>query len=141
MADQLVDAANYTPPGGLAGVGRMYLFGVAGVAGVAGVTATVTPRRDRRAPYTYTVSGRVRRPAGIGASGCRGGRVSVQWKAGTRTISTRRVTLRADCSNRARVTFRITRRLGRGRLTVQVRFLGSDRFKPASARRLSARAG
>lgn len=108
---------------------------------VAGVTATVRPRRDRRIPYTFTVSGRVRRPAGIGASGCRGGRVSVQWKAGTKTISTRRVTLRADCSYRARVTFRIKRRLGRGRLTVQVRFLGSDRFKPASARRLSARAG
>lgn len=108
---------------------------------VAGFTARVAPRRDRRAPYRFTVSGGVRRPAGIGASACKGGRVSVQSKVGKKTISTRRVTLRPDCSYRISVTFRNKRRLGRGRLTLRVRFLGNARFKPAAARTLSARAG
>ena len=107
-----------------------------------GVTAKVFPTRDRRAPYTFTTSGSVRRPAGIAASTCTGGRLSVQWKAGGRTISTRRTLLRSNCTYRSRVTFTNRARLGRsGRLTVQVRFLGNDRFRPASARRLSARVG
>ncbi len=108
---------------------------------VAGVTARVTPRRDRQAPYRFTVSGSIRRPAGIGASACKGGRVSVQWKRGARTISTRRITLKSDCTYKIQVTFRVKRRLGSGRLTARVRFLGNARFKPASARALSARAG
>jgi len=108
---------------------------------VAGVTARVTPSRDRRAPYRFTVSGRILRPAAIGASACHGGRVSVQWKLGARTISTRRVTLKSDCTYRVSVTFAIKRRVGSGRLQAKVRFLGSDRFAPASARTLSARAG
>ncbi len=108
---------------------------------VAGFTARVAPRRDRRAPYRFTVSGRVLRPAGIGAAACKRGRVSVQTKVGARTVSTRRVTLRSDCSYRVSVTFHDRRRLGRGRLTLSVRFLGNARFKPAATRRLSARAG
>ncbi len=110
---------------------------------VAGVTARVAPARDRRAPYRFTVSGRVLRPTGIAASACRGGRVSVQWKAkaAKRTISTRRATLKPDCGYRIAFTFSARRRLGRGLLKVQVRFLGTARLKPAAARALTARAG
>jgi len=108
---------------------------------VAGVTARVTPSRDRTAPYRFTVSGRILRPATIGASACKGGRVSVQWKLGTRTISTRRATLKSDCTYRVSVTFAIKRRVGSGHLRAKVRFLGNAGFKPASARTLSARAG
>ena len=105
------------------------------------VTASVTPRRDRRAPYPFTVTGRVSRPAGISASTCKGGRISAQWKVSGKTISTRRVTLRSDCSYRIRVTFRVRSRLGDGKLTLRVRFLGTARLKPASARTLSTRVG
>ncbi len=108
---------------------------------VAGFTARVSPARDRRAPYRFTVSGEVRRPAKIAASACKGGRVSVQTKVGTKTISTRRVMLKSNCSYRVAVTFAIRSRLGRGRLTLRVRFLGNARFKPAGPRTLSARAG
>ncbi len=108
---------------------------------VAGFTARVTPRRDRRAPYRFTISGGVRRPAGVSASACKGGRVSVQTKVAKKTVSTRRVTLKADCSYRVSVTFMNKRRLGRGRLTLRVRFLGTARLKPKTARTLSARAG
>lgn len=108
---------------------------------VAGFTASVAPRRDRRAPYRFTVGGRVLRPGGISAAACKGGRVSVQSKVGNKTISTRRMTLKPDCSYRVSVTFRDRRRLGRGRLTLRVRFLGNARFKPVPARTLSARAG
>ncbi len=108
---------------------------------VAGFTARVTPRRDRRAPYRFTINGGVRRPTGVSASACKGGRVSVQTKVAKKTISTRRVTLKTDCSYRVSVGFSNKRRLGRGRLTLRVRFLGTARLKPKTARTLSARAG
>ncbi len=108
---------------------------------VAGFTARISPRRDRRAPYRFTISGAVRRPAGIAASACKRGRVSVQTKVGSKTISTRRVTLKSNCTYRVAVTFSNRQRLGRGRLTLRVRFLGNARFKPAGPRTLSARAG
>jgi len=108
---------------------------------VAGLTASVSTHRDRRAPYRFTVSGRVRLPAGLGVSACKGGRVSLQTKVGAKTISTRRATLRANCTYRVTVAFHASRRLGNGRLTMRVRFQGSSRLKPAGPRTLSVRAG
>ncbi len=60
---------------------------------------------------------------------------------GNRTIATRRVALRSDCTFRVSVTFLSKRRLRSGRLTFRVKFLGNDRFKPAATRTLFARAG
>jgi hypothetical protein len=109
---------------------------------IRGITARVSPRRDRRAPYRYTVSGRILRPAGVGPSACRGGRVSAQWKTtrGT-TLSTRRDTLSSACTYKISVTFQNKKRLGSGRLKVRVRFLGSARLLPRSPVTRSLRAG
>jgi streptogramin lyase len=104
-------------------------------------SARVSPRRDRRAPYRFTISGRLRTPAGIGPSACRGGRVLLRATAGRRTVSTRSVGLRSNCTYRVAVTFRSRRGLGSGRLALRVRFLGSSRFRPARTRTLFARAG
>ena len=109
---------------------------------VAGLTAHVRPTRDRRAPYTFTVTGAVKRPAGIGPSACKGGRVSAQWKTiAGKTVSTRRATLSSSCTYRIRVTFANRRRLGSGRLKVIVRFLGTARLERRSAGSRLARAG
>ncbi|CAA9510278.1 MAG: hypothetical protein AVDCRST_MAG67-2675 [uncultured Solirubrobacteraceae bacterium] len=109
---------------------------------IRGMTARVTPTRDRRAPYRYTVSGRIIRPAGTGPSACRDGRVSAQWKTarGT-TLSTRRVTLSSACTYRISVTFQNKRRLGAGRLKVRVRFLGNARLQPRGPITRGLRAG
>lgn len=109
---------------------------------IRGITARVTPSRDRRAPYRFTVSGRILRPAGVGPSACRGGRVSAQWKTvrGT-TLSTRRATLSSVCTYRISVTFQNKKRLGSGRLKVRVRFLGTARLLPRSPVTRSLRAG
>ena len=107
------------------------------------LTANVLPKRDRRAPYRFTTSGRLT-PTGAfsPARFCGMGRVSVQVKAGGRTVSTRRVGLRANCTYRSTVTFRARGRLGRsGRLKFTARFLGNDRVRPKTARATFARAG
>ena len=93
---------------------------------------TVTPRRDRRRPFRYRTRGRLLRPAGVNAaSGCRG-TVTVQVKAGRRTISARRARLRRTCRFSSRVTFRRAARLGRGRLKFVVRFSGNRAVAPGS---------
>jgi Ca2+-binding RTX toxin-like protein len=99
--------------------------------------------RDRRAPYRFTTRGRLVAPAGSDPrQACAGGRVAVQVKRASRTVSTRRVDLGPDCSFASSVTFRDRRRLGRtGRLTLTVRFLGNAVIAPATTRPLSARAG
>lgn len=95
----------------------------------------VTPRRDRRGARRFTVSGRLLRPASVGAADACRGRVSAQWKAGRRTISTRRATVRRDCRFRLAVTFRAPRRFaGRRSLKVTVRYLGSRSLAPVTAR-------
>jgi len=110
---------------------------------IRGITARVSPARDRRAPYRFVVSGAILRPAGVGTSACKGGRVSAQFKTGAgKTISTRRDTLSStSCSYRITVTFQNRRRLGSGRLKVRVRFLGSDRLLPRAAITRTMRAG
>jgi len=101
---------------------------------------TVTPRRDRRRPFRYRTRGRLLRPAGVSAaSGCRG-TVTVQVKAGRRTISARRARLRRTCRFSSRVVFRRAARLGRGRLKFVVRFSGNRVVAPGSARTVRVRA-
>ena len=90
------------------------------------ISVRVTPRRDRTLPYTFRTTGRISLPRGVAAaSGCVG-RVAVQVKRRSNTISTRRVSLRRDCTFASRVTFRPGERLPpRGTLRFQVRFLGN----------------
>jgi DNA-binding beta-propeller fold protein YncE len=96
-----------------------------------GLLLRVTPRRDRRPPYRYTVSGRLRRPAGMAAAtGCRG-RVDVRF-GGTRRV----LTLRRDCSFRVRL-----RRVARGRVRVRATFTGNATLAPLAARSVGVRAG
>ena len=97
------------------------------------VTARTTPSRDRSLPYRFRTSGRVVLPAGVRkADGC-AGKVQVRFKAGKKTISTRRVNLRKDCTFSRRVSFGIKSRLKPGRLKVEVRFLGNAVLLPKSA--------
>ena len=101
---------------------------------------TVSPRRDRRRPFRYRTRGRLLRPAGVSAAaGCRG-TVTVQVKAGRRTISARRARLGRACRFSSRVTFRRAARLGSGRLKFVVRFSGNRAVAPGSARTVRVRA-
>ena len=106
------------------------------------VSSRIAPRRDRDRPYQFTVTGKVTRPATVRTSdGCGEGLVSVQVKAGSKTVSTRRVTLSGDCSYRSSVAFAVRSRLGRsGRLKFGVRFLGNNVLAPRSASVKTARA-
>lgn len=102
----------------------------------------VSPTRDRRAAYRFTASGRLTLPAQVArALGCAGGQVAVTIKRGRRTVSSRRATLRRDCTYRSTVTFASRARLGSGRLRVTARFLGNSVLRSTSAAGRTVRAG
>lgn len=103
-------------------------------------TATLRPKRDRRAPFRFTVSGKLTAPAGVRPADACAGRVSVQIKAIRKTISTRRRTLSAACTYKSTVTFRNRKRFaGRSSLSIRVRFLGNPRILPVKLKPLKAR--
>jgi hypothetical protein len=96
---------------------------------VSRVTLRVAPRRDRRAPYTFAVSGEIRAPR------C-DGRVTVTLTAGRRTVARRTATVAANCSYRATLK---TRR--RGRFRVAARYGGNPATLPRDATAVTIRAG
>jgi hypothetical protein len=94
------------------------------------LTLTVAPRRDRRPPYRFRVSGRVVLPHGATrAEACGNGTVSV--KVRTTGVS-RRPPLGAKCRFRAKL--RLGSRAHR-RLRLTARFNGNRALVPASAHR------
>lgn len=95
------------------------------------VSFRVSPRVDRRGPRRFTTRGRVL----SSSAGACSGTVTVRYRAGRRTISSRRARVSRSCRFRSRVTFREPRRFfGRRTLRVAVRFNGNVRLRPASAK-------
>jgi hypothetical protein len=92
------------------------------------VSLRVSPTRDRTGAVRFRASGTVARPSAVTpALGCAGATVSLTVKAGTRTLSTRRVALRSDCTYRVTFTFGDRSRFrGRSGLTVRARFSGNQ---------------
>ena len=102
---------------------------------VGSITGAVTPARDTKAPFVFRTSGRLRLPVFVTpALGCRAGQVSIQVKAGSKTISTRRADLRRDCSFASTVRFADRRRFTRaGKLRFTLRFTGNEVLNRSAA--------
>ena len=98
------------------------------------LTLSARPSRDRRPPFGFTFSGRVRIPAGVSAAAVCGGRVRLVLKKGRRTVATGTATVSRGCTYRRRITIRSTRRTGRrrARLRVSARFGGNASLSVSS---------
>jgi hypothetical protein len=101
-----------------------------------GFTASTSPKQDTTNPFRFTTSGRLIRPSGLSRALACKGKVSVQIKAVPRkTISTRRVNVRRDCTYRSVVTFTERSRFPEsGELEIHARFLGNTVLLPRKAR-------
>jgi phospholipase C len=102
-----------------------------------GFSASVKPKRDRRKPYVFALKGKLRPPAG---ALCRG-RVRVTVKTGRKTVGTKRTSVKSACGWKMKLRYKNKRRLGKGRLVVRARYLGSVDILPRSAKSLKIRAG
>jgi hypothetical protein len=106
---------------------------------VPAVTSTVTPARDRRAPFKYKVRGKLIRPPSVSPSrGCRGS-VTIRFKAGRKLVLLRRARVKGTCRYGVRVRVRL--RAHPRILRVSVRFGGNTVLKARSAPVRKVRAG
>lgn len=103
----------------------------------------LSTRRDRVAPYAFSVSGKLVRPAG---STICAGKVAVTLKAGKKTVTQRTVALRKSGANCTyRVAFSLNKKPATlpksGALTVSARFVGTALLKPRVAKPTTVRIG
>ena len=92
------------------------------------MTLNVRPRRDRRLPFGFTFSGRVRIPAGVSQASVCGGRVRLVLKKGRRrTVARGTARVSRRCTYKKRITIRSAKRTGRrkAKLGVSARFGGN----------------
>ena len=95
----------------------------------------VRPRRDRRRPYRFRVTGRLVLPRGVTrARACGNGTVTVRARSGGRTVARRRARVGSRCRFRTRLTVRARRLRGRRRVAIVARFNGNRALVPARAR-------
>ena len=103
------------------------------------LSAATSPKRDRSAPYRFTTRGKLALPAGVTATAGCTGTVVVSFRAGKKTVSSRRVALNKDCTYRSKVTFRLPRRLNPRTLNVVTVFSGNAVLEGIQAKRHSVR--
>jgi phospholipase C len=102
---------------------------------------TASPKRDRSAPYRFSLSGHLTPPAGVArASACKG-KVSITVTAGKKTVAKKSATLHSTCKWSLRLTFASRRHLGNGRLTVKTTFAGNTVLLSKRSASLAVRAG
>jgi len=69
------------------------------------------------------------------------GKVTIRFKKRSTTVSTRRVSLKPDCTYRSTVTFRLRLSTRRGKLKARARFEGNVVLLPRASRTNTVRAG
>ena len=105
---------------------------------------SVTPKRDRKLPLRFKVSGRLRVPSGVKLAPACKGRMTVKLERGAKTVIAKkpRLRLRAGrCVYSTKLALRTRKRIGERtkRLAVTARFPGNALLKPRSAKRISVR--
>jgi hypothetical protein len=94
------------------------------------------PARDRRAPFSFRLSGKVALPARVSAGrGCQG-TVTVTAKAGKRTVSRRRVSLHGRCGYLLRLRYA---RRPAAELRITARFSGNAVMRGRASHRRTLR--
>jgi Ca2+-binding RTX toxin-like protein len=89
------------------------------------VTISTSPKKDSTAPFKFTTKGKISLPSGVSAAAGCSGTVAVTFKAGKKTISTRKAKVSKSCTYRSKVTFSLPARLHPKTLRAQATFRGN----------------
>jgi len=102
------------------------------------ITASTTPAKRRFKPFTFTTTGTLNTGPVPEAAACpRGMKVRVWFKAGKRTVDSKRVEVGADCDFVAETTFTSAELAGHHKLTVLVASPANRYLKPGFAKEMS----
>jgi hypothetical protein len=102
------------------------------------VAARTTPRRDKKAPFSFLTSGHIYGPASTPPALQCTGRAKITFYLGRRAVASRTEPVQPDCSFAAGVTFKHLPGHGSRhrtvKLKIKIRFQGNGYLAPASAR-------
>lgn len=92
------------------------------------ISEKVSPSKDIKAPFKFRVTGTLTPPTGMSkAEACGTGVISTSVKAGKKTISTRRVNIKSNCTYSSTTSFKNRSRFGKAsKLKITVRFGGNS---------------
>ncbi|MEA2148582.1 MAG: hypothetical protein QOD69_412 [Solirubrobacteraceae bacterium] len=100
------------------------------------LSAKLTAIRDRSKPYRFTIKGKLGLPESVTkAKGCSGS-VTLTAKRGKKTVGSKKVLLKKDCSYTATATV-----TGKGKFKITAKFGGNGALGAKSSATLNARAG
>jgi hypothetical protein len=104
------------------------------------LSLSLKPRRDRKRPYSFTLTGKVSRPDLVSPSqGCGDAIVTLSAKRGKKRLTSKRVRVSSrTCGYRG--TFKFSKRPS-SRVRFQAKFGGSETLSTASSRVRTARLG
>jgi Ca2+-binding RTX toxin-like protein len=101
--------------------------------GARSLSLTLSPSRDRKAPYRFFASGKLTLPAPVSRTqGCGDGQVTITIKAGKKTVGTRRIPISRVCEYKLRISFP-HRPASTSTLRFTARFSGNDVLQAASS--------
>jgi hypothetical protein len=114
------------------------------------LTATTKPKRSKFAPYVFTTRGTLQAPnvncppgttdptycTPISRAKACTGKVSIKFKKGKKTVSSKKATIGSKCTYKSKATLKAT-----GKYKVVVRFLGNSVLQPRNAKSQTVRAG
>jgi phospholipase C len=102
----------------------------------------VTPRRDRRPPYTFALTGTLTPPKGLARAKACTGTISVKVvRSNLKSVLKRSVKLHGTCTWSAHLRLANRSKLGNGRLSIRVSFGGNKLVRPSAVKKLAVRAG
>ncbi len=102
------------------------------------MTLSLRPSRDRRAPYSFSMTGKITRPDPVSPSqGC-SGTITFTAKKGSKVFQSKRVALTRTCEYRT--TFSFKTRTARS-VRFQAKFGGNEVLSGASSKTRTARLG
>jgi hypothetical protein len=101
-----------------------------------GLSINIAPKRDRRSPYRFTISGSLQLPSTVTkADGCTG-KVTVQAKLKTKRVARKTTTMTAECRFNTTVTAP-----RKGSISITATFAGNTRVAAVSAHAVKVTAG
>lgn len=105
-----------------------------------GLSITAKPKRDRKLPYVFRFSGKLKPATGKACSG----KVVLTVKRGTKRVARKRVTLSSACAWKATVRFKNRKKLGKrrgGTLKAKARYGGNTVMTAKSSKTIKVRWG
>jgi hypothetical protein len=105
-----------------------------------GLKAKALPKRDRKAPFRFRVTGRLQPPSGVSRSDACAGKVKIVARKGSKRLARKNANVKPTCRFAIKLRIKGSKAGTRGKLKLKIKFLGNDSLLKRTIR-ITARYG